>query len=225
MIRALFIAACFVVFVGMATFAYSPSPKETTCTAIPQGTVAIAVAFTPAGKNDTTQKYIPGDANARIAAKLEQCADRFQLVLTQKAVSDALANERALSNGTPVEQMHVDNERNVRTWEAISCGVGRLERFPPDVPLGLIAHDKHQGRARHALAAVLEKRRPGAPVVAIHLGETPYQSGALYWPWRWAARELVAWPAQYWQVHRGALECSGDVVIPDQLLPVESDTR
>ena len=210
----------------LGAFAYWPSPHETPCAAIPEGTVAIAVAFTPAGKNGTTGKYIPGGANVRIAAKLEQCADRFQLVLTQKAVSDALDNEKALRDGTPVEQMHIDNERNVRTWEAISCAVDRLEQFPPDVPLGLVAHDKHLGRARHALEAVLEKRRPGAPVVAIHLGETPYQSGAFYLPWWWAARELLfAWPSQYWLVHRGALECSGDVAISDPLMPVESGQK
>jgi hypothetical protein len=225
-IRVLCIVAGVVVFTSITVAAYSPSPGETTCRDIPRGTVAIALAFTPAGKNDTTRRYIPGDANAHIAAKLEQCADRFRLVLTQKAVSDALDNERALANGIPVEQMHIDNVRNVRTWEAICCAVERLEQFSLDVTLGLIAHDKHMRRVGHALDEVLEKTRPGTPVVAIHLGKTPYQSGAFYLPWWWAARDLLfAWPYQLWRARRGDLECSSDVVVPEELVPVDPDTR
>ena len=98
---------------------YSASPPETDCRDIPSGTVVLAPAFWNLGRNASTGRYWPGRANQRIARKLEACADRFSLVLTQQAVSDALAVPDKLSNGTPVWSMHADVPRYVSTLEAL----------------------------------------------------------------------------------------------------------
>jgi hypothetical protein len=178
--------------------------------------VVIAPAFKNLGRNPITGKYCPGIANARIAQKLEECADRFQLVLTQKAVSDALQDHEMLPDGTPVVQMHEDNDRAVGTLGGLYCAIERLEGFPQTTRLGLIAHDKHLARARQALEAVIAEKFPNAESVDIHLGQTPYQDDSPFRPWEWAAREMLTRPIQSLQILKGRVwgfSCSENVKI------------
>jgi hypothetical protein len=213
------ISGCIVLIAIAGGLAYWPSPTETPCHAIPEGTVVIAPAFDHAGKDPVTNNYVPGPANRRIAEKLEECAGRFRIVLTQKAVSDALENGNRLKNGVPVEQMHIDNQVNVRTLQAVCCAIERLKDYPENLTIGLIAHDKHFMRSRQALEAVLHGMKPAARIVDIHLGKTPYQDDAFYRPWCWALRELGVIPLQYLQVKLGCFRCSDAVSTSDRLLP------
>jgi hypothetical protein len=197
-----------------------PSPRETPCVDIPAGTVVIAPAFWNLGKDPHTGAYLPGAANERIAEKLEACAGRFRLVLTQKAVSDALENEAMLHDGTPVAQMHQDNATTARTLEALVCAVDRLGDLSPTTPVGLIAHDKHLARSRQALRAVMRARFPGVTIVDIHLGKTPYQDNDTKRPRQWAARELLARPVQSLQILKGRVmgfDCSEEIGIAEKL--------
>lgn len=215
-----FIISCCIVLIAIAgCLAYWPSPPETPCHAIPAGTVVIAPAFEHLGKDPVTNSYVPGAANKRIAEKLEECAERFRIVLTQKAVSDALANENKLKSGVPVEQMHIDNQVNVRTLEAVCCAIERLKDYPENLTIALIAHDKHFMRSRQALEAVLRDMKPAARIVDIHLGKTPYQDDAFYRHWCWAFRELGVIPLQSLQVKLECFRCSGAVSIPGRLPP------
>ena len=223
----LFIVSLCLIFAALlAGFIYRPSPAETPCRDIPEGTVVIALAFTHAGKDFNSGKYLPGEANKMIKQKLEECADRFSIVLTQKAVSDALDDENRLKNGVIVVQMHKDNAINVRTLEALCCAVERLSDYPEDINIGLIAHDKQYKRARRALEAVLKQKKTGAKIVDIHLGKTPYQDDASYRPWCWAARELfLAKPVQRLRAALGCFECSSAVAIPEKLPYVDPKER
>ena len=97
------------------------------CADIPKGSVVFATAFLNLGEKNGT--IIPGQANIQMANKLEECADRFSMVLTQKAVSDALANPNALGNGTPVFQIHDQNPNiEVRTFAAFRCALVEVQK-------------------------------------------------------------------------------------------------
>jgi hypothetical protein len=191
---------------GMTAFLYlrfSASPPESECRDIPPGTVVLAPAFWNLGNDPGTGKYLPGAANHRIARKLEACADRFSLVLTQKAVSDALKDSETLSNGTPVRQMHKDSPRYVGTLEALQCAVELLRAYPQATTLGLVAHDKHLARCRQALEAVLGSTRPRAAIIEIHLGTVEYEDEHWSRQWCWAAQETLKWPVQSGQIVLG----------------------
>lgn len=215
------ISAMGFVGIGVAFFCllYWPSHPETQCGDIPEGIVVIVPAFWHLGKDPHTGRYVPGAANERIAEKLEACASRFRLVLTQKAVSDALENEEMLHDGTPVKQMHRDNATAAGTLEALTCAVERLGDLAPTPRVGLVAHDKHLARSHQALKAVLEARFPNREIVDIHLGKTPYQDDAASRPWQWAGRELLARPIQSLQILKGrafGFGCSKEIEILDQ---------
>jgi hypothetical protein len=221
----LLIVCLFLLFMAIiGSSVYWPSPVETPCHDIPEGTVVIALAFKHAGKDMETGKYLPGKANERINEKLEECAGRFRIILTQKAVSDALENENKLKNGVPIEEMHKDTVVDVRTLGAVCCAIERLKDYPENLTIGLIAHDKHFKRSRQALEAVLRDMKPAARIVDIHLGKTSHQDDAFYRPWCWAARELLlAWPAQHLLTKLGCFQCSDKVAILDKLSPIVAD--
>ena len=157
---------------------------------IPDGSVALALAFLNLGPEDPAQPFgrlIPGDANRQIAQKLEELASRFSLVLTQQAVSDALSNPIRLADGTPVYQMHRHCEVPVYTFAALQCG---LDRLPPgDWPLVVIAHPRHLRRARMGLSALAPDRR----IVYISSGPACYQD--VHWsrPHYWTLKNGLGW--------------------------------
>lgn len=115
--------------------------RKSNTPAIPEDSVALALAFLNLGPEDPAQPFgrlIPGDANRQIAEKLESLADRLSLVLAQQAVTDALADPTRLADGTPVFQMHRHCDVPVFTFAALGCA---LDRLPPgDWPLVVIAH-------------------------------------------------------------------------------------
>ena len=129
-------------------------------------------------------------------------------MLTQQAISDALENENKLRNGAPVNRC-TDNEVNVRTLEAVCCAIERLKDYRENLTIGLIAHDKHYQRSRQALEAVLKDKKPGARLVDIHIGKTPYQDDTFYRPWWWAIRELGAIPLAVSASQIGMFSVSG----------------
>ena len=100
---------------------------------IPIDSIALALAFLNLGPEDPAQPFgrlIPGDANRQIAKKLEEMASSFSLVLTQQAVSDALATPTHLADGTPVHQMHRHCDVPVFTFAALQCA---LDQLPPGI--------------------------------------------------------------------------------------------
>ncbi len=186
---------------------FAPSPPETPCPSIPPGTIVLAPAFSNLGQAPNG-KLLPGAANERIAQRLEECAERFDLVLTQKAVSDALLHGDRLQNGAPVAQMHQHSAYYVGTLEALVCAVERLKAsYPHTTAVALMAHDKHVARCRQALQSVLAALwpEPRPAVLVIHLGRVPYQNLARHTPWLWAASEVAKWPVQFGQTVWGRL--------------------
>lgn len=164
---------------------YRRAPDETPCEEIPGDSVVLAPAFLHLGERGG--RILPGKANAQIAQKLQQCAERFSVVLTQKAVSDALPNPEELRDGTPVLQMHRHDPRvGVRTFAALRCALQRLAELPDRVVL--LAQPKHLNRARLDLRALYD----GA-IVELHLGEALYQDDRLHRPLQWAAKNALAW--------------------------------
>lgn len=196
-------------------------PPETECSQILQGTVVFAPAFSNLGSDPADPERLrPGAANQEIAAKLEQCAARFALVFTQKAVSDALEDPTQLADGTPVAQMHKHkNESVVRTLEAFACAANRLDAQEP-IPAAVVAHDRHMFRSFQALAAVLSVHFPGSPIQVISLGETSFEKPGCWPPLEWAARETMARPVQTIQVLLGrqcGFSCSPEVTIEEMV--------
>jgi hypothetical protein len=160
---------------------------ETQCADIPQGSIVFAPAFLNLGDQDG--RIIPGQANVQIANKLEECADRFSLVLTQKAVSDALVDPKALQNGVPVFQMHEHNPSvEVRTLAAFKCALQRFQYEPETVVL--LAHPRHHSRALMDLRAVYSGN-----VVNLRLGNVLYQDDQWWRPWQWTAKDITGWLA------------------------------
>lgn len=162
---------------------------QTPCKDIPKNSVVFALGFLHLGEKDST--IIPGEANVQLARELERCADRFSLVLTQKAISDALANPQALHDGTPVLQMHRhDPKITVRTLAALRCALGRFTQVPECIVL--LAHPRHIKRALMDLKALYKGRS-----IALHPGEVVYPGKHWTYPIRWACKNLLAWPVDY----------------------------
>ena len=74
---------------------------QTPCKDIPPNSIVFALGFLYLGEKDGV--IIPGQANAQLAQVLERCADRFSLVLTQKAISDTLAPVRPAGREGPLQ--------------------------------------------------------------------------------------------------------------------------
>lgn len=157
---------------------------------IPQGSVALALAFLNMGPEDPAQPYgrlIPGAANEQIAATLEANAARFVAVLTQQAVSDALADPTRLADGTPVYQMHRHCDVPVYTFAALSAA---LDRLPDgDWPLVVIAHPRHLPRVRMNMQALAGAR----PVHYWAAEPTRYQDTHWSRPVYWAVKNGLGW--------------------------------
>lgn len=162
---------------------------RTPCQAIPKNSVVFALSFSHLGEKDGV--IVPGQANVQLARELERCADRFSLVLTQKAISDALANPGALRDGTPVLQMHRHDPRiPVRTLAALRCALGRFTEVPECIVL--LAHPRHIKRALMDLKALYEGR-----IIALHPGEAVYPSKHWSYPIGWACKNTLAWSVDY----------------------------
>jgi hypothetical protein len=162
---------------------------ETRCEDVPEGSVAFAPAFLDLGRGNGG--IIPGKANIQIANKLEECATRFSLVLTQKGVSDALANPSSLGDGTPVEQMHRhDPNIEVRTFAALKCALTRFRSVPKR--LVLIAHPKHHKRVLMDLRALY-----AGEIIELRLGDVYYEDDHWSRPFRWAWKNAFGWLGDY----------------------------
>lgn len=158
--------------------------------AIPDGSVALALAFLNLGAEDPAQPFgrlIPGDANRQIAEKLEELAGHFSLVLTQQAVSDALTDPTRLADGTPVYQMHRHCEVPVYTFAALQCALDRLPAG--DWTLVVIAHPHHLRRVRMSLSALAQ----GHPAVYLASGPVCYQDSHWYRPLYWTLKNGLGW--------------------------------
>jgi len=163
--------------------------EETPCEDIPKDSVIFATAFLNLGEEGGV--ITPGQANVQMAEKLEECADRFSLVLTQKAVSDALVNPEVLGDGTPVLQMHDHNPNvEVRTFAALKCALERFESEPDRIVL--MAHPEHHNRALMDLKALY-----GGEIVQLHLGDVFYEDDHWSRPLRWAWRNSLGWLVDY----------------------------
>ena len=168
---------------------YRKPSDETPCEDMPEGSVAFAPAFLNLGERNGV--IISGRTNIQIAEKLEQCAVRFSLVLTQKAVSDALANPSTLADGTPVEQMHGhDPNIEVRTFAALKCALARFRSVPKR--LVLIAHPRHHKRVLMDLRALY-----AGEIIELRLGDVYYEDDHWSRPFRWAWKNALGWLVDY----------------------------
>jgi hypothetical protein len=164
-------------------------PDETPCEEIPEGSIVFAPAFLHLGVQ--AGRMLPGQANAQIAEKLKRCAHRFSLVLTQKAVSDALNPAGELPDGTPVLQMHRhDPKIDVRTFAALRCALRRFETAPDRIVL--LAHPRHLKRTRMDLRALYD-----GEIVELHLGKVYYQDESPFRPLQWAIKNASGWIVDY----------------------------
>ncbi len=164
----------------------APVTPETPGEDIPPESIVFAPAFDNLGQ-DENGKYRPGKANEALAAKLEACATRFKLVMTQKAVSDALSNPEHLKNEVPVYQMHRDGCGYINTFQAFQCALARLENPPGQIVL--LAHPRHIERAFFVLSALY----PADKIIKIHLGPVAYENESWWRAYRWALKNSVAW--------------------------------
>jgi hypothetical protein len=154
--------------------------------------VAFALGFLHLGEKNGT--IIPGQANVQLAQMLERCARWFNLVLTQKAISDALEDPRALRNGTPVLQMHRHDPRfPVRTLAALGCALGRFTEMPARIVL--LAHPRHHRRALMDLQALYD-----GDIVVLYPGRVVYPEKHWSYPLRWMIKSLLAWPVDYFLI-------------------------
>jgi hypothetical protein len=172
---------------------------------IPPGSVAFVLAFENLGEQDGVIE--PGKANEYLADWLEKHGECFSLVLTQKAISDALEGAGVLRSGTPVVQMHRHDPRTpVRTLEALHCALDRFEN-PPDSVV-LVAHDKQYERAFNDLRAIYPQCRIVNPCIM----NVPYEDDSLLNPFSWAFRELyIARPADYFRRRLDTVSCPDNV--------------
>ena len=157
---------------------------------IPQGSVALALAFLNLGAADPSRPFgrlIPGAANEQIATLLEDNAGRFVAVLTQQAVSDALADPTRLADGTPVYQMHRHCDVPVFTFAALAAALERLAEG--DWPLVVIAHPGHLRRVRMNMQALAGAR----PVHYLAVGPTRYQDAHWSRPLYWIVKNGIGW--------------------------------
>lgn len=163
---------------------------NTSTPAIPDGSVALALAFLNLGPEDPAQPFgrlIPGDANRQIAEKLESLANRFSFVLAQQAVTDALANPSQLTDGTPVFQMHRHCEVPIFTFAALHCALNRLPSG--DWPLVIIAHPRHLRRVRMGLSALAGQQQ----IFYVASGPAVYQDSHWSRPFYWSAKSAAGW--------------------------------
>jgi hypothetical protein len=188
---------------------------DTKCGCIPTGSVVFALAFENLGEIDGVIR--PGKANKHLANWLEKHAGCFSLVLTQKAISDALENENTLKNGTPVLQMHRhDPKMPVRTLEALRCALDRFD-IPPDSVV-LVAHDKQYERAFNDLRSMYSQHDMVNPYIV----NVPYKDDSFLNPLLWAFRELyIARPVDFLLRVFGTVNCPdkvrlGKIAMPDE---------
>lgn len=157
-------------------------PPETPCEDITGKSVIFAPAFDNLGK-DTSGKYIPGKANENIARKLEKCADRFDLILTQKAVSDAIKDTVLLRK---VYEMHKDIDKYINTIQAFKCALERFEEPPEQIVL--LTHPRHLERALFDLEALYKGK-----IIIVHLGDASYETPSRFRAYKWAVKNTGAW--------------------------------
>lgn len=211
----LFVLAAFIAYPIWFGYVYVPFKKngqpgkgarlDTKRDGISPDRVALVLAFEHLGDKGGTIE--PGKANQYLADWLEERGNCFSLVLTQKAVSDALENQGFLRDGTPVLHMHRHDPRiPVRTLEALRCA---LDRFadPPDSVV-LVAHDKQYERAFRDLEALY----PDHEILNPCMVHVPYKDDSWLNPVCWAFRELyIARPADYVRRRWGTVRCPGPV--------------
>ena len=175
---------------------YQVFMTETKCEDIPQGSTVLALGFEHLG--ETNGVIQPGMGNVEIARQLAACADHLALVVTQKAISDAMEQEGLLEDEmllgkVYVRQMH-SHQTNapVHTFQALQIAVKNLAPLPDT--LVLMAHDKQIERA----IADLKTIYPGQIIPWKQNGIAYSNSGWLL-PLRWAMRELyLARPVEAW---------------------------
>lgn len=172
-------------------------PEEATCSDFPPGSVVLALGFEYLG--ETNGLIQPGPGNLALARQLALCAGRFALMVTQKAISDAMQQEGLLVDGKllgkiPVRQMHPHQPgATVRTLQALESALDELQPLPES--LVLLAHDKQIERAFWDLSSLY----PGK-IILWKMNNVPYSRPDWVSPLRWAFRELyLARPAEFFK--------------------------
>jgi hypothetical protein len=160
---------------------------EMTCEEIPRDSVVLALAFEHLGEKNGV--ITPGEANMEIVEQLEKCTDRFSLILTQKAVSDAMIRLGKVQNGlfmgtVKLEQMHEHHpKQRIRTLKALQLAIRKLDPLPP--ALILVAHDKQIERALMDLRILYD----GNIILWKH-NRYAYARKGILQPILWAYREI-----------------------------------
>ena len=177
-------------------FFYRVFSEETTCTDIPQDSTVLVLGFVHQG--ETNGVIQPGLGNLEIVHQLTGCADRLFLIITQKAIIDAMIQEGLLENNrllgrVPVAQMHVhDPNHPVRTFEALNLAVANLHPLPE--ALVLFAHDKQIERAFWDLRSLYTGK-----IILWKRNGIRYARAGWLPPLAWSIRELyLARPADFW---------------------------
>ena len=161
--------------------------KELTCTDLPPGSVVLALGFEHLGERNGVIR--PGAANLALAHALADCTERCSLVLTQKAVSDALLQESLLPDGklmgkVPVQLMHPHQPgKPVRTLQALQLALQELHPMP--AALVLMAHDKQIERAAMDLRLLYH-----GTLMLWGRNNMPYAHPGFLQPLRWSIREI-----------------------------------
>lgn len=161
---------------------------QTTCDTIPPKSVVFVPAFLNRGVQNGRFRSDP--SNGQLARRLEECSNRIALVVTQKAVSDALDVGTSLRNGTPVMQMHEHvNGIDVRTFAALKAALDRFDDKPAQIVL--MAHPEQLDRAVMDFTFLYS-----GPIVPVWPGEVLYPSCGAAIMWH-LAKSPIGWVADW----------------------------
>ena len=195
--------------------------------------IVFAPGFSPDGRLNAVQPpkinqpvIQPGKANEELADFLYKNRHCFSVILTQRAISDVWLLNNLMSysqtdnritegdygvlkdSDTRVYQMHRDDPQiTVRTFEALCCGLGRLENTQ-NREIVLVAHDAHYERAFFDLSSMHSPDKivdPGLRNISY-----PDSMG----PLGWSMREIFVRPVEVRNSWNLPCECQTAVALP-----------
>ena len=197
--------------------------------------MAFTPSFTHDGRLNTHQPtkidqplFKPGKANEKLAEFLFANRHCFSAIITQRAISDVwLLNKKMIyplnnpteadygilkGSNTRVYQMHRDNPQlNVRTFEALRCGLDRLKNAD-EREIVLIAHDAHYQRAYFDLSIM----HPPTKIFYPDLHNIPFpktMSSAF-----WSVREFFVRPMELYKSRNPPINCRPEIILNAPLI-------
>jgi hypothetical protein len=177
---------------------------RTECTAIPEHSVVFAPAFLNLGTENG--EFKADQSNTQLRDRLEECASRIALVVTQKAVSDTLSTKNYLADGTPVMQMHRDVESiDVKTLAALKAAIDRFDNLPTQIVL--IAHPEQVDRAAMDLRALY-----GGSVLKVYPGPVLYPNLAKALIWH--IKSPLGWTLDWFLIRSGTHPWASWIKLP-----------